>query len=386
MIRVCFVVDAPFLGGAEMYVSRLAGALDRRHFDPFVMMKSNGADPHLAAWAEDLRARDIPVLELTLRLPFVPADALRVWRQFEARSPRIVHVNLPGPYDGQMGLLLPLARAAGARTVVTEHLPMVERLWKRAAIKRIAYRSLDIAVTMTQANARFLRERQGVPAAKVRVVPNGIPASFGMIAKKGVEQRWSLGLRETHVVIVYIGNILVHKGLRRLLEAVGQASLKDRMRVLVIGNGPDEAACRQMASDRGIGEQVLFLGRRSAAETEALLAAGDMLALPSTIEGLPYVILETMASGLPAVAGRVYGIPEVIDDGVTGLLVDPMDIGDIARALDRLAADTELRRTMGRAGRARFEKFFTLDRQTRAMESIYRGLLHGAPVSGGEPT
>jgi glycosyltransferase involved in cell wall biosynthesis len=377
VIRVCFAVDAPFLGGAELYVSRLATALDPRRVRPMVIMKSSPADPALREWADGLRARDVPVIEVPMRLPFVPFDAIGIWRRIEALAPHVVHVNAPGPYDGQTGLLLPIAKAAGARTVVTEHLPMVPPLWKRAAVKRAAYRALDLAVTMTHANARYLRECQHVPAARVRVVSNGVARSYGASAEQGMTRRWALGLRESRMVVVYLGNILAHKGLRRLIEAIARCSHRDHVHLIVIGTGPDEAACRQLASDRGIAARALFLGRRGTDETEELLAAADVLALPSTIEGLPYVVLEAMASRLPVIAGRVYGLPEVVEDGVTGCLVDPMNIDEIAAALDRLAADPPLRRAMGGAGRARFERDFTLERQASTMQSLYETLVHG---------
>jgi glycosyltransferase involved in cell wall biosynthesis len=374
MMRICYMVDAPFLGGAEMYVARLAGALDRRAFHPLVMRKAGVSDPNLDAWAGELRDRGIDVIEIPMRLPFVPWDAAAIWRALEAHAPHVVHVNAPGPYDGQMGLLLPIARCAGARTVVTEHLPMVPPLWKRAAVKRIAYRFLDVAVTMTNANARYLRERQGVAQARVRVVPNGVARSFGAARERESGHRVA---REDQMVLVYLGNILPHKGLRRLIEALARCAGRDLVRLRVIGEGPDEAACRRAASERGLTGSVSFLGRRGARETEELLAAADALALPSTIEGLPYVLLEAMACGLPVVAGRVYGIPEVVEDGVTGVLVDPENVDEIARAIDRLARDPDLRRAMGQAGRARFEQEFTLERQARRMESLYRSLRDG---------
>ena len=377
MIRICYVVDAPFLGGAEMYVARLAGALDRRSFHASVVLKAGVRDPLILAWAEELRAQGVPVDPVPMRLPFVPADAIRVWKHLDAHAPHIVHVNVPGPYDGQMGLVLPLAKLAGAHTVVTEHLPMVPRLWKRAAVKRIAYRSLDVAVTMTGANARYMREWQHVPDARLRVVPNGIPRDFGATAEAGRTRRWALGLKDSGVVVAYVGNILPHKGLRRLIEAVSRCTHRERMYIVVVGTGVDEAACRQLAADRGVSTRVLFLGRRGAEETEELLAACDLLALPSTIEGLPYVLLEAMASRLPVLAGNVYGVPEVVEHGVTGVLVDPLRIDEIAAGLDHLAADPALRQAMGQAGRERFERRFTLEQQARTMEALYRDLVHG---------
>src|SRR5262249_50215432 len=171
--------------------------------------------------------------------------------------------NMPGPYDGQFGLVLPIARLAGARTVVTEHLPMVERLWKRALLKRAAYRSLDVAVTMTRANAELLVKRQGVPAERVRVIANGIPRAYG--GPDGAARlRWELGVRDSQTVVVYVGNLLPHKGLRRLIEALSKARTRAAIRLLVAGTGSDEAPCRQLASDRGLSAQVSFLGWRSA--------------------------------------------------------------------------------------------------------------------------
>jgi glycosyltransferase involved in cell wall biosynthesis len=255
----------------------------------------------------------------------------------------------------------------------------VEYLWKRAVLKRAAYHFLDIAVTMTDANARLVAGRQGVAPSRVRVIANGITRDFGA-SGGGKEKRWALGLRDTQVLLLYVGNILPHKGLRRLIEAIPRSALRSHLHLAVAGAGADEAACRQLAADRGLSGQVTFLGWRSAAETEALLAAADVLALPSEIEGLPYVLLEAMASGVPVIAGRVYGIPEVVEDGITGLLVDPHNIDDIARALDRMA-DPDLRHKMGAAARERFERRFTLEEQAARMQSLYRTLLNGARVT-----
>jgi glycosyltransferase involved in cell wall biosynthesis len=378
VIRICYVVDAPFLGGAELYVSRLVGALDRREFMATVLMRRDARDPRLVQWADELRDAGTDVRAIPMRLPFAPLDAWPLFRALDSMAPHVVHVNMPGPYDGQFGLVLPIARAAGARTVVTEHLPMVAYLWKRAALKRAAYRFLDLAVTMTEANARLVATRQGVARARVRVIANGITRDFGARGG-GKEKRWELGLRDAQVLVVYVGNILPHKGLRRLIEAISRSASRPRLHLAVAGAGADEAACRQLATDRGLSAQVTFLGWRSAAETEQLLAAADVLALPSEIEGLPYVLLEAMASGLPVIAGRVYGIPEVVEDGVTGLLVDPHGIDDIARALDRMA-DPELRRVMGVAARERFERRFTLEEQAARMQALYRSLVCGDRV------
>ncbi|HXS08490.1 MAG TPA: glycosyltransferase family 4 protein [Candidatus Krumholzibacteria bacterium] len=380
MIRICYVVDAPFLGGAELYISRLISALDRGAFATSVLMRRDVRDARLVEWADALRGRGTGVVSVPMRLPWVPADAWRIYRALDALAPHIVHVNVPGPYDGQFGLVLPIARATGARTVVTEHLPMVPPLWKRALVKRIGYRALDVAVTMTRANAGYLVEKQGVPSRKVRVVANGIPRAFGAV-ENAAQRRWELGLKDSQVLVAYVGNILPHKGLRRLIEAMSRAGSRASLHLVVAGTGSDEAACRQLAADRGLAAQVTFLGWRSSSETEAILAASDVLALPSEWEGLPYVLLEAMACARPVIAGRVFGIPEVVDDGVTGVLVDPLRIDEIAHALDRLG-DAALREKMGAAARTRFERLFTLEIQAARMQALYRSLVNGSTARG----
>ncbi|HEU4929309.1 MAG TPA: glycosyltransferase family 4 protein [Candidatus Krumholzibacteria bacterium] len=380
MIRVVFTVDAPFLGGAEHYVARLATGLDRLRFAPAVVMRSNDVDESLLAWAAELESSGIPVSRVRMRLPFRPGDAVPIYRALAAFDPDVVHVNMPGPYSAQMGLLAPLARLAGARVVVTEHLPMVPRLWKRDVVKRIGVGFVDAAVTMTRANAELLVRRQGFPRRRVRVIENGVPASFG--TRMGDSNaRAELGIEAGVVAFVFVGNLIEHKGLRRVIEALSR--LAAAWRLVVAGAGPDADPARDLAARLGVTERVVFLGRCSSEHVERVMAAGDVLVLPSAVEGLPYVILEAMACGKPVVSSRVFGIPEAVMEGETGLLVAPDDVAGLAEALRMLAADPALRERMGRAGRDRFERHFTLERQIRAMSSLYRELVTGRRAEDG---
>lgn len=378
MIRIVYTVDAPFLGGAEHYVARLATGLDPRAFTVSVVMRSNDADATLDLWADDLVSKGIPVVRVPMRLPFRPLDAVGIHRAIAAFEPGVVHVNMPGPYTGQTALLAPIARVAGARVVVTEHLPMVDRLWKRAAVKGVAIRSVDLAVTMTKANAELLVRRQGYRPERVRVVENGVPFAYGTRPREG-DDRSRLALEPDSVAILFIGNLIPHKGLQLAIEALSMGSLPS-WRLLVVGTGPDEANAKLLAKRRGIGDRVTFLGRRDADEVERIVSACDALVLPSSMEGLPYVILEAMACGKPVVSTRAYGIPEAVVDGETGFLVDPGNVGELARALRSVIADRALRARLGRAGRVRFEEHFTLERQLAVMSSLYREVLAGVRV------
>jgi glycosyltransferase involved in cell wall biosynthesis len=120
-------------------------------------------------------------------------------------------------------------------------------------------------------------------------------------------------------------------------------------------------------------EAVTFTGVR--ADVPKILAALDLFVLPSLWEGMPNAVLEAMAAGLPVVATAVGGTPEVVMDGVTGLLVPPQDPSALAQAIERLLRDPDLRRTMGRAGRRRVEQHFDVRETVRQVEDLYETLL-----------
>jgi glycosyltransferase involved in cell wall biosynthesis len=372
VIRVCYVVDAAFLGGAERYVARLAMGLDRRRFEPALLMAETD-DAALDAWSRELADAGVAVRRARMRLPFRPGDAVGILGALEATGATIVHVNMPGPYNGQCALMVPLARLTGARVVVTEHLPMVPPLWKRAALKRVAYRWLDAAITVSEANAAFLTGPQRVPPSRARVVYNGVPTSYGKGAPPAAVTRARLGIPAGDVVVAFVGNIIEHKGLRDLIEALSRCA-DAPWTLVVVGAGPDEARARSLARGLGVASRVRFAGRLSTGEVEAALVASDVLALPSRMEGMPYVILEAMACARPVVATRVYGIPEAVVDGETGSLVDPGDTAALVRALEPLLRSGELRRRLGEGGRRRFEALFTLERHVATMEALYAEL------------
>jgi glycosyltransferase involved in cell wall biosynthesis len=375
MIRVVFAVDAAFLGGAELYVSRLAHALDPASFSVSVVMRRSPDGGALHAWADDLEASGVRVIRTGMELPRRPGHALRILRALDSIAPHVVHVNMPGPYSGQNALLVPLARLSGARVLVTEHLPMVAPLWKRAALKRAAYRWLDLAVTVSHANAVFVRERQGVPATRIRVVYNGVEAVEAPAWVRR-EVRAALSVPPDAVLIWFVGNLLAHKGLQDTLHALSKLRTPHWL-LVVIGEGPERDAAVALARTAGCSDRVRFLGHRPHDEVRAMLPAGDLLALPSRIEGLPYSVLEAMASRLPVVSTAVFGIPEAVADGETGLLVAPGDSEGLAHAFERLVADADARARMGAAAYERYTAMFTIEKQAAAMSRIYRELATG---------
>jgi glycosyltransferase involved in cell wall biosynthesis len=372
-LNVCYLVDAPFLGGAERYVSKIATGLDKARFRPSVIMRgpvhpSSGLDQ----WRSELVDAGVPVRVESMDIPFRPWRAVPVFRAVADASPHVVHVNMPGPMDGQMGLLVPIARMAGARSVVvTEHLPMLDNTWKRGLLKRFSYRWVDRVATVCRANIPFLVEKQFVAPARTAVIHNAIDAAYGTrVGEDAAQVREAFRLPSDKVLVIFLGNLLKHKGLQRVVRALSEVPDLG-WHLAVVGEGPERAPCEKRLEHRGLGDRASFLGRLSPGDVERVLGAADVLTLPSTIEGMPYVILEAMASGVPVVSTSVFGIPEMVVDGETGLLVDPGDDDGLREALAELVSDAGRRESLGSAARRRFERHFTLDRQIAEMESLY---------------
>ena len=167
--------------------------------------------------------------------------------------------------------------------------------------------------------------------------------------------------------ILAVGTLHEVKGQAYLIEAC-RLLREDRIDVVckVVGDGPDRKALTRQIADAGLEERVILLGRRDRSQVSQLLRTAHVLAAPSVPtkrgkrEGIPVVLMEAMASGLPVVASRISGIPELVENDVSGLLVPPRNPRALADALARLHSDPALRRTFARAGRTKVEAEFDL--------------------------
>jgi glycosyltransferase involved in cell wall biosynthesis len=171
------------------------------------------------------------------------------------------------------------------------------------------------------------------------------------------------------VRILFVGRLTGVKGLRVLFKAFEACRrLRSDMTLVVVGDGPDRSWAE--AEARRIGS-IEFLGFRSQAEVAAELGQSDLLVLPSFAEGVPVVLMEAMASARPVIATRVGGVSELVEDGVSGLLVAPGNEEALAAALLRLADDPEMRRRMGEAGRARVRADFDVEVEARRLLALF---------------
>ncbi len=373
-LAVTFYSDAVFYGGAEVYLSLLARHIDRDRFSLSALLPS---DPPVERLEAELAASGVAIRRHK-RLGFRWWDAFGELREgLSALGGDILHVNLPSTYDAGLSSVAVAARMSGYRRVVaTEHLPMIRRRYRRFPVKFLMSEAIDLFLVPAEASRRFLVQLHKIPWEKTRVIPLGVDQPG--VPRPGLEEeiRAETGTPRGTICLGIVGSLTTRKGHRILLQALsllaaGRLEADRDLRLWVIGEGEDRPDLEALVRTLGLGRWVRFLGARPDAAT--LMQFLDLLIVPSLIETTPFVILEAMSVSRPVVASRVFGIPEMIVDGISGSLVLPNDPENLARALLVLIENPSLREEMGIAGRRRYESLYTAQRMARATEAVYGG-------------
>jgi glycosyltransferase involved in cell wall biosynthesis len=183
--------------------------------------------------------------------------------------------------------------------------------------------------------------------------------------------------------MVFVGRLEPVKGVPLLLEAFARiAATHPGARLTIAGDGGVRARLMARAEALGLADRIHFPGYLDEAQVADLLASADMMVLPSFAEGLPVVLMEAMASGLPVIATQIAGVPELVVDGVSGLIVPPGDVAGLARAMDRLLADADLRAAMGQAGRAQVLAQHDIRAEAAWLAALFAGRGQGLRPEG----
>lgn len=240
----------------------------------------------------------------------------------------------------------------------------------------------DRVVCVSEAVRRVAVEREGVSPSRTVVIPNGVAlprtaAGKGERERLRAEVRQELGLDGEHRVVGMVANLnRAVKGVHHFVDAVPAiVEAVPEARFLVVGGGPDEDALRARARARAVAGHLHFTGFRP--DIHRIYPAMDVSVLTSLSEGLSITLLESMGHGLPVVATRVGGNPELVRDGENGFLVPPADIPAFAERVVALLRDGALRQEMGTRGRALVESDFVLERVARRYEALYRSVIRG---------
>ncbi len=350
----------PNWGGTELHVLNLSEQLTRRGHHVTIACRPG-------RWVEE-RARQmgLPTVPITVRRQHDWQDYSKLRQFLRENKTDVLHVHW------SIDVLVPGFAA------LREHVPVriMSRHMPYPFKNRLgAWLYSNVLYTRMVTVSNSVRDTviaSGANADRVETIHHGTDVeAFARTTQSVAEARRQMGIPDDTLAVGIVGRIAPEKGHQYLLEAAKLLGDRYPIRYVVIGDGPDEVAIKQMAQDMGLADRVIFTGFRDDANNA--INALDIAVVPSVWnEPCSAVVQQGMALHKPVIGTRAGGTPEMIAEGETGLLVPVKDAGALADAIALLAGDAFLRRRMGQAGRARVEELFSLSVMTDKIEELYR--------------
>ena len=359
-LRLTAFTDAHEVAGAEISLANLVGALD-----PAIEVRVMGTRRDVVDRIAAHRPNTATILVPDVRGIRDVRNILATRRAIAADRPDILHASLSSPWACRYAILA-ATTVPRVRTVAVEQLVLPLPTARVRRLKRVTSRRLAAHIAVGAASARAVEADAGLEPGSVRTIHNGVPARTLPEPDPGAP----------HPAIVTLARLDPVKGLDLLARAVAEIP---GLHATVLGLGPEHDPLLRQAAALGITDRFVLAGWRDD-PTRALVDA-DLVVLPSRAEGLPLSICEAMLAGRAVIATDVGSVREVVEDGVTGLIVRPDDAAGLTAAIRALLEDPERRRAMGAAGRARAEAAFTVDAMARQYESVYAEVMSGRRVT-----
>jgi glycosyltransferase involved in cell wall biosynthesis len=267
------------------------------------------------------------------------------------------------------------ALAGTRRRVITRHYSDYHtRIRKRGHVlaDRLGTRLAHAVIAVSEHTAQHLIDVEGAPPEKIHVIVNGVDFDRVRASRSDVRARVRAEFAAGAAYLLLIAARLhPEKGYDFLFRALPQirAGVEKPVRLLVAGTGPFDAEYRRQVASLGCADMVRFLGFRR--DVVDLMASADLVLLPSVAEAFGLAAAEALYLGVPVVATRVGGIPEIVSDGVEGVLVPPADSAALAEAVVRLLLDEQQRRKLADAGHAKVTQRFRFEDMVRRYEALY---------------
>jgi glycosyltransferase involved in cell wall biosynthesis len=341
-------------------MTELIRRLDRTRFDVHVACFHRAG-----AWLSRVEAcapvTEFPIAGFSRPATLARAAGFARW----CRSHRIAVVH-SCDFDANT-FALPVAAVAGVPLRVGSRRELAsDKTSAQIALQRHACRCAHVIVANSSAAADSLL-REGVPDARIRVIPNGVNLERFAFPRS---------VRPVRTILT-VANLRREKAHEVLFGAIARVAPRHpALRLRLAGDGPRAAELRALAASLGVADRITFLGHRD--DVSALLEDADAFVLPSRSEAFPNSVMEAMASGLPVIASAVGGLLELVYSGRTGVLVPVDDRGALADAIDSLIADPERAHALGEAARAEIAHRYSFDRMVQSFEEFYVSHLRAA--------
>jgi glycosyltransferase involved in cell wall biosynthesis len=366
-LRVVTLIDNPDItGGGERMAVTIAMCLDPARFESILCATRAVSGEK---FDRELREAGVRIISLDRR----SKTDLSAWRPLVSLLRRervhILHAHKFG--SNVWGTVL--GRLARVPVVIAHEQSWASAEFSRAGPRFRAFmdrevigRGVDVFFAVSQADRLRMVELEGVDPRRIHVLPNAVSA----VPPTGHDVRAELDIPPGAPIVGTVCQLRPEKALELLVSAAGllRSEFPD-LRVLIAGDGAERARLEEQIRADRLEETVLLLGTRT--DVPDVLAAVDVAVCCSNFEGTPLSVMEYMGAGKPVVATRVGGLPELIEDGVHGLLFEIRDVTGLAGALRELLRDPDRRARMGESGRERQRREFDLDAAVRRVEEFY---------------
>jgi glycosyltransferase involved in cell wall biosynthesis len=360
-LRVCHVITGFDAGGAERVLLKTVRRLDATRFDSFIVsLRPPGP------FSQEVTQSGVETVYLNMGKRLGPFTIWRLLRLFRRRKVQIVHAYL------YMASIASRFAGRGARVpvVITSTRAPLTYLPRPAWwLDRATARWCNRIIAVSQHTADVAVRVEGIPRAKISVIPNGVDLKrFAPRDRSVARAQWQID--KEAFVVASVGRLSPEKGQKYLLQAL--AAIRHRIPRLIClfaGDGPLRGQLEAEARQLAVEQSCRFLG--DVQQVENVFAAADVVALPSMFEGMPNAVLEAMAMGCPVVASAVGGSIELVYEGETGFLVPPADPGALGAALVAVASSVERRKQMRARSRAIAEAYHGIDEMIRSVERVY---------------
>jgi glycosyltransferase involved in cell wall biosynthesis len=348
-------------GGGEAQVLGLTTYLHRGGHQSVV-----AGDPYGLLLAR-LSEHGLPRYPLRVRNHLDLLAGFRLRRLVQAGGYQIVHFH-----TARAHALSPWLRGLPAKRLVTRR--MDYPIFRGRRTRLLYEQSVDIVIAISQSVEAALLAG-GVPSARIRRIPSGIETTRYLPNEHVRRQiRATLGIEPHEHIVLTVGALTERKGHGLLFSAAYMLQEQGiRLRYVICGEGSLRASLESQVRTLGLQDVVHFMGFTP--DIPRYLAAADILVHVPSWEGLGVAVIEALAAGLPVIASRVGGIPDLIDDQVTGLLVPPQDAAALAVAIERLVHNPQWAKTLGTKGQAFVQAQFDVSVMAQANESLYNELL-----------
>jgi glycosyltransferase involved in cell wall biosynthesis len=372
-MRILQLVQQPQRRGAEMFAYDLTAELLRRGHEVRTVYLYPASGQH----ALPLRPGDVELAanpgHLFEKLPGVHPGVIRQLRHVVTEfDPDVVQANGARTlkYGAALKRLSNKPRFAFLYRSIGDPLVWVQGRMRRATYRNLLIPSVDGIAAVSMSSLEGLRTLYRIDNKAIAQIPRGIDPSRLVPSSTREQMRMRLGTDPAAPVLVFVGSLTPEKRPDRLARVFAQVLAQvPSARLWVVGDGPERAAMESLLADLSISDKVTLVGSTDA--TGSYVAAADALILTSDTEGLPGVVLEAAALGLPAVVTAVGGVGDAVEDGVNGLLADPADEDKLAQNAVSLLSDPALVQRLGSRANANFRAKYSISTVADSYLALY---------------